>query len=80
MATMARLDQEKRVERINEGLKKKRLAEPEWKPAGKAKDKELWGRVQALITKHATMSADDVAKLAECGVATVYRIKREMKG
>ncbi|MNG09012.1 hypothetical protein D3C84_924070 [compost metagenome] len=80
MATMARLDQEKRVERIKEGLKNKRDEDPEWKPVGKAKDKELWGKVQALIAKHPTMSADDVAKLAECGVATVYRIKREMKG
>jgi DNA invertase Pin-like site-specific DNA recombinase len=35
MATMARLDQEKRVQRIREGLKNKRAAEPEWKPAGK---------------------------------------------
>ncbi|WLG52245.1 recombinase family protein [Pseudomonas sp. FP1742] len=79
MATMARLDQEKRVERIQEGLKNKKLVDPEWKPTGKAKDKELWGKVQALIAKHPAMSADDVAKLAECGVATVYRIKRETK-
>jgi DNA invertase Pin-like site-specific DNA recombinase len=80
MATMARLDQEKRVDRIKQGLDNKKLAEPDWKPAGKGKDKDLWGRVQALIVKHPNMSADDVAKLAECGVATVYRIKREMKG
>ena len=79
MATMARLDQEKRVERINEGLKNKRIDEPDWKPAGKSKDKELWDKVQATIAKHPNMSADDVAKLAECGVASVYRIKRAMK-
>ncbi len=79
MATMARLDQEKRVDRIKQGLENKKAAQPDWKPAGKGKDKELWGRVQALIAKHPTMSADDVAKLAECGVATVYRIKREQK-
>lgn len=79
MATMARLDQEKRVERINEGLKNKRAAEPDWKPAGKSKNAELWKKVQALITKNPTLSADDVAKLADCGVATVYRIKRELK-
>lgn len=41
MSTMARLDQEKRVERINEGLKNKRLANPEWKPAGKGKNAEI---------------------------------------
>lgn len=79
MATMARLDQEKRVERINEGLKNKKLVDPDWKPAGKSKDTGLWAKVQATIAKHPTMSADDVAKLADCGVATVYRIKREKK-
>lgn len=79
MATMARLDQDKRVERINEGLQKKRLAEPEWKPVGKSKNTAMWDKVVTIMTKHPGMSADDVAKLAECGVATVYRIKREMK-
>ncbi|WP_204127084.1 recombinase family protein [Pseudomonas ogarae] len=78
MATMARLDQEKRVERIKQGLSNKRAADPEWKPAGKGKNAELWNKVQAIITKNPTLSADDVAKLADCGVATVYRIKRAM--
>ncbi|MEN2396827.1 recombinase family protein [Pseudomonas halotolerans] len=79
MATMARLDQEKRVERIKQGLSNKRAADPEWRPAGKGKNADLWNKVQAIITKNPTLSADDVAKLADCGVATVYRIKREMK-
>ena len=79
MATMARLDQEKRVERIKQGLENKKAADPEWKPAGKAKNAEMWDKVVALMAKHPTMSADQVAKLADCGVATVYRIKREMK-
>jgi DNA invertase Pin-like site-specific DNA recombinase len=79
MATMARLDQEKRVERINQGLAKKRAEDPNWKPAGKGKNAELWKKVGALIVKNPTLSADDVAKLADCGVATVYRIKRELK-
>ncbi len=79
MATMARLDQEKRVARINQGLANKRAADPDWKPAGKGKNAVLWAKVQALIIKHPTMSADQIAKLADCGVATVYRIKREMK-
>jgi len=78
MATMARLDQEKRVERIVEGLKNKRIAEPDWKPAGKGKDTIKWAKVKETVTKHPTMSADDVAKVAGCGVATVYRIKREI--
>ena len=78
MQTMARLDQDKRVERINQGLANKRAAEPEWKPAGKGKNAALREQVQSLMVKHPTMSADQIAKLADCGVATVYRIKREL--
>jgi len=78
MATMARLDQEKRVERINQGLANKRAANPEWKPTGKGKNATLWEQVKSLMVKHPTMSADQIAKLADCGVATVYRIKREL--
>ncbi|MGG7650012.1 recombinase family protein [Pseudomonas sp. ES4] len=76
MATMARLDQEKRVERIKQGLANKRIANPSWTPKGKGKNVEKWAKVLSLITKHPTMSADDIAKLADVGVATVYRIKR----
>lgn len=78
MSTMARLDQEKRVERIRQGLENKRIADPDWKPAGKGKDTAKWAKVKETVAKHPTMSADDVAKVAGCGVATVYRIKREM--
>ncbi|WP_263261882.1 recombinase family protein [Pseudomonas sp. RIT-PI-S] len=78
MATMARLDQEKRVERIRQGLENKRAAEPDWKPAGKGKNVAKWKEVEALMKAHPTMSADMIAKLADCGVATVYRIKREL--
>lgn len=76
MATMARLDQEKRIERIKQGLENKRLADPSWTPKGKGKNVEKWTRVQMLMEKHPTMSANDIAKLADVGVATVYRIKR----
>ncbi|WP_085724680.1 recombinase family protein [Pseudomonas sp. R37(2017)] len=78
MQTMARLDQDKRVERINQGLANKRAAEPEWKPSGKGKNVALHEQVKSLMQEHPTMSADKIAKLAECGVATVYRIKREL--
>jgi DNA invertase Pin-like site-specific DNA recombinase len=78
MATMARLDQEKRIARIREGLENKRVVEPEWKPTGKSKNVAKWEAVQRLMKKHPKMSADDVATLAKCGVATVYRIKREL--
>ncbi len=79
MATMARLDQEKRVERIKQGLENKKAADPEWKPSGKGRNAAKWAEVQSLMRKHPTMSADEIAKLAECGVATVYRIKKESK-
>lgn len=75
MATMSRLDQEKRVERIKQGLANKRLADPAWTPKGKGRNVEKWDKVQSLITKHPGMSAGDIAKLADVGVATVYRIK-----
>ncbi|SEF00786.1 recombinase family protein [Pseudomonas migulae] len=76
MATMSRLDQEKRVERIKQGLANKRISDPNWTPKGKGKNVEKWAKVQSLITKHPGMSAEDLAKLADVGVATVYRIKR----
>lgn len=78
MATMARLDQEKRVERIRQGLENKRAAEPDWKPTGKGKNVAIWKEVQTLMKDHPKMSAEKIAKLADCGVATVYRIKREV--
>ncbi|MNJ40441.1 putative transposon DNA-invertase [compost metagenome] len=79
MATMARLDQEKRVERIKQGLENKKAADPEWRPAGKGRNADKWEKVQSLMREHPTMSADKIAKLADCGVATVYRIKKESK-
>jgi DNA invertase Pin-like site-specific DNA recombinase len=79
MSTMARLDQDKRVERINQGLANKRAADPEWKPTGKGRNTAKWDKVQEVMRKHPTMSADEIATLAGCGVATVYRIKRETK-
>ena len=79
MATMARLDQEKRVERIKQGLENKKATDPDWKPAGKGRNAAKWAEVQALMQKHPTMSADQIAKLADCGAATVYRIKKESK-
>ncbi|WMJ01201.1 recombinase family protein [Pseudomonas chlororaphis subsp. aurantiaca] len=79
MATMARLDQEKRVERIKQGLENKKAADPEWKPSGKGRNAAKWAKVQRLMQEHPTMSAEMIAKLADCGVATVYRIKKESK-
>lgn len=80
MATMARLDQEKRVERIKQGLENKRLADPNWTPVGKGRNIEKWTKVEMLMAKHPTMSANDIAKLADVGIATVYRIKKASTG
>ena len=77
MATMARLDQEKRVERIRQGLENKRAAEPEWKPAGKGRNQAKWDKVAGLLKRNGN-TVEEIAKIADVGIATVYRIKREL--
>lgn len=77
MQTMARLDQEKRVERIKQGLDNKRAADPDWKPAGKGRNRAKWDKVESLLKRNGN-TVEEIAKIAEVGVATVYRIKREL--
>jgi len=77
MATMARLDQEKRVERIKQGIERKKTNEPDWKPAGKAKNSAKWEKVQSYLVKGGN-TIEEIAKLSDVGVATVYRIKAAM--
>lgn len=76
MATMARLDQEKRVERIQQGLERKRQADPKWKPTGRTKDQSLRVKVKSYLAKGG-LTKEDIAKLCGCGVATIYRIAKE---
>ncbi len=76
MATMARLDQEKRVERIKQGLENKRARGE--KVGGKGRNQEAWKRVESLL-KRGGLTVEEIAKLAGVGVATVYRIKRELQ-
>jgi len=82
MATMARLDQEKRVQRIREGQKnavKRAKAEgKELKIGGRNKDHKLREIYINTITANPNLKVDQIAKILECGVATVYRIKREL--
>lgn len=78
-STMARLDQEKRVERIRQGMANKRAQDPAWTPPGKQKNVELWKSIERLLIKLPTASVDEIAKLASCGVATVYRVKKSIK-
>jgi DNA invertase Pin-like site-specific DNA recombinase len=77
MATMARLDQDKRVERIKQGLVNKKSAEPDWKPAGKSRNAEKWAKVKAHLAND-KLTIEEIAKLSDVGVATVYRIKKEL--
>lgn len=79
MSTMARLDQEKRVERIRQGIANRKAANPSWAPPGKQKNADLWASIERLLERHTAASTDEIATLAGCGVATVYRVKKEIK-
>lgn len=52
MATVARLDQEKRVQRIREGLENKRAAKSKWKPTGKGRNQAKWDKVAGLLKRN----------------------------
>ncbi len=80
MATMARLDQEKRVERIRQGIANKRVADPSWKAVGKQKNAEKWQRVEKLLKGQSAsnMTIKEIAEAANVGEATVYRIKKAL--
>jgi len=67
LATMARLDNEKRIERIKQGLERSG-----YKPSGKKADTEKHSRIKELANKGLTK--EEIAKAVGCGVATVYRV------
>ena len=71
LATMARLDNEKRKERIKQGL-----ARSGYKPTGKKANDEKHKQILDL-SEHGNLNKDQIAKLADVGVATVYRVLRE---
>ena len=75
MATMARLDQEKRVERIKQGLDNKRARGE--KVGGKGRNQKKWDQVADLLKRNGN-TMEEIAKLADMGIATVYRIKKEL--
>lgn len=75
MATMARLDQQKRVERIKQGLERRKERGETIKTRGKSKS---WVTAQEMLLKFPDASAVEIARLAKCGVATVYRAKAEL--
>jgi len=82
MATMARLDQEKRVQRIREGqanaVKRARAEGRELKIGGRNKDQTLRDSYIKMVQNNPKLQMQQIAMLLECGVSTVYRIKREL--
>lgn len=72
LATMARLDNEKRIERIKQGLERSG-----YKPTGKKADTAKHARIKELNAKGLTK--EEIAKAVGCGVATVYRVLKDDK-
>lgn len=68
LATMAKLDNDKRRERIKQGL-----ARSGYKPSGKSANKEKHKRIRELNSQN-NMTKEEIAKAVEVGVATVYRV------
>lgn len=69
LATMAKLDNDKRRERIKQGL-----ARSGYKPKGKSANKAKHKEIKELAAKGLTK--EQIAKAVGCGVATVYRVIR----
>ena len=73
LATMARLDNEKRKERIIQGLKRSG-----YKPTGKKANTAKHERIKQLL-EAGHMTKEEIAKAVGCGVATVYRVLKTKK-
>ena len=72
LATMARLDNEKRRERIIQGLQRSG-----YKPMGKKANLAKHNRIKQLLAAN-NMTKDEIAKAVDCGVATVYRVAKQI--
>lgn len=70
LSTMARLDNEKRIERIKQGL-----ARSGYKPTGKKANEAKHKRIKELLAA-GNMTKEEIAKAVNCGVATVYRVAK----
>ncbi|MDY6490353.1 recombinase family protein [Acinetobacter faecalis] len=68
LATMARLDNEKRKERIKQGLERSGYI-----PTGKKADTAKHKRILELAAL-GSMTKDEIAKAVDVGIATVYRV------
>ena len=71
LATMARLDNDKRKERIKQGL-----ARSGYKPSGKKANEEKHKRILELAAS-GTMTKEEIANAVKVGIATVYRVLKE---
>ncbi len=74
MATQARIDQEKRVERIREGLANKRRRGEQ--VGGRGRNVAKWAAIEKRLKENLAMG--DIAKLCDVGIATVYRVRAEL--
>ena len=72
LATMARLDNEKRRERIIQGLKRSG-----YKQTGKKANLAKHNRIKQLLAAN-NMTKEEIAKAVGCGVATVYRVAKQI--
>lgn len=59
-------------------VREQKLAEPDWNSSGKGRNATLWEQVRSLMAKYPKMPTEQIVKLADCSVATVHRIKREL--
>lgn len=71
LATMAKLDNDKRRERIKQGLERSG-----YKPTGKKANTAKHTRIKQLLDA-GDMTKEEIAKAVEVGVATVYRVKAQ---
>ena len=71
LATMAKLDNDKRKERIKQGL-----ALSGYKPTGKKVDTAKHNRILELAS-NGNMTKQEIAKAVGVGVATVYRVLKD---
>ena len=71
LATMAKLDNDKRRERIKQGLERSG-----YKPTGKKPNTTKHNRIRELASQN-SMTKEEIAKAVGVGVATVYRVLKQ---
>lgn len=72
LATMAKLDNDKRKERIKQGL-----ARSGYVPSGKKANTAKHDRIMQLLTV-GNMTKEEIAKAVDVGIATVYRVAKNI--